>query len=99
MNRSEAENLARMEIIGNFKLVDAWSYKDEAEESEVTIRLSSQTDHGLETIPVDEEAGVFYLTFGWDNTTGDGLFNVTIRVTDEGFLSVVDFVASEDEDV
>jgi hypothetical protein len=91
-----------MEIIGNFKLMDAWSYKNESEESEVSIRLveaGRKGGNGLETVTTDEEAGVFYLTFGWDNTTGDGLFNVTIRVTDQGFLSVVDFVASEDEDV
>jgi hypothetical protein len=92
MIRSEAVNLARMEVMGNFTVLDVWSFVDEKSENETVIRLVKEREgFGTDDVGELEENEVYYVTFGWDSTQGDGSFRVTVRVGPDGVPKVVDF--------
>ena len=96
MVRSEAINIARMEVIGNFKVTEVWGFEDAFAESEAQIRLTDgKNDPPVPPAEEDVEGlDVIYVAMGWDSTSGDGDFRVTVRIED-GFPQVVDFEAGD----
>jgi hypothetical protein len=100
MDKSEAINLARMEVIGNFKVLDVEGLSREEEEN-VTIKLAD--DPHLEPYLGTSEGArdgqeVYYVTLGWDSIIGDGSFKVTCRIVadpvgEEMPVAVADYLA------
>lgn len=97
MNKEEAINLSRMEIIGTFKVLSVEGLSKVAEENTM-IRLSTEDTIGPIQGEGDvDEAEVYYVTLGFDSIQGDGDFKVTCRVVDpmgnELPVRIVDYLA------
>ncbi len=94
INKDDAIKDARKAIADTFVVTVVGSFYDEKEEEETTIKLVGEgpSDGPIIPQPGDDEAGVYYVTMGFDSVEGDGHFRATARVTAEG-ARVVDFEA------
>lgn len=94
INREDAVADAHKAICSTFVVVDVGSFYDDKDEDETLIKMVPEgpSDGPIIPQPADEQAGVFYVTMGFNSVEGDGHFRATARVTAEG-ARVVDYEA------